>query len=171
MSWSRRGLIGAALALGACGFEPLYGTGGAASALRGRVRVGHIASREGYFLRQRLLQRFGSPEADAPFVLDVTLAVTREALAITQNDTVTRFNLAGIAAVTLREIGTAEVLLREDFRAEARFNAPASVPPAPPTASQIAARAAEEDAGRRLGEYLAEQIADRILIALEQPAR
>ena len=173
MSWSRRHALTllAALPLAGCGFEPLYGSGGPAQRLRGQVRVAAIAGRDGYFLRERLLQRFGTPAADAPLLLSVTLTTVARPLAITQTNDITRYSLAGEAAFSLRLTGDPDPLLEDVLEGDASYNAPASVPPAPPTASTISARAAEQDAGRRLAEYLAEQIADRVLIAAELLSR
>ncbi|SOH92937.1 LPS-assembly lipoprotein [Monaibacterium marinum] len=168
MSLSRRHLLATlALApLAGCGFEPLYGSDGAASQLRGQVRVTSLGTRDGYFLRERLLQRFGAPEPDAPLTLSVTLVTESEALSITQTNDITRYNLSGTAAITLREAGVDEPVLRDELSGDASYNAPSPVVSAL-NASTIAAREAEQDAERRLAEYLAEQIADRVLIAAE----
>lgn len=174
MSLHRRQILSALLLspllvpVAGCGFEPLYGSDGAAAQLRGQVRVTAIDGRDGYFLRERLLQRFGRPAADAPLTLSVTLITEAEALAIRQGNDVSRYNLSGVATITLRRSGVAEPILLDEVSGDASYNAPSSVPPAPPNASDVAARAAEQDAGRRLAEYLAEQIADRVLIASEQ---
>ena len=169
MSLSRRHILAALMLapLAGCGFEPLYGTGSAASELRGQIRVSAIDGRDGYFLRERLLQRFGTPAANAPLTLSVTLVTESEALSITQSNDITRYNLSGAATISLRNAGMAAPVLEDVLTGDASYNAPSSIAPAAPTASAIAAREAEQNAGRRLAEYLAEQIADRVLIASE----
>ncbi|QPH55446.1 LPS assembly lipoprotein LptE [Pontivivens ytuae] len=170
MSPDRRHILAllALAPLAGCGFEPLYGSAAAGSELRNRIRVTNIEGREGFFLRERLLRRFGTPAEDAPLILDVELTTSTQGLAITQDADITRINLRGEAVYSLRASGNPEVLLTDRLIGNAGYSAPASTEDQEPIASPLAARVAEEDARQRVAEYLAEQIADRVLIAAEQ---
>ncbi len=170
MSPDRRHILAllALAPLAGCGFEPLYGSSASGAELQNRIRVADIGGREGFFLRERLLRRFGTPAPDAPLVLDVTLTTTTEGLAITQDADITRINLRGEAVYSLRARGNPEVLLTDRLIGNAGYSAPATSDDEEPIASPLAARVAEQDARQRVAEYLAEQIADRVLIAAEQ---
>ena len=54
----------------ACGFTPVYGPGGSAENLRGRIAVAAPADEEGFALVRRLEERLGQPQAS-----DLTLTV------------------------------------------------------------------------------------------------
>lgn len=155
--------------LGACGFEPLYSEGGTAARLRNQVAVAAIPGREGYFLRQRLLRRFGTPVAEPQYELRVRYTTTARALTITSaNDTV-RLSILGSGAFEFVDRTTRQVLATDTVTADASYAAPSGsgviVTPSP-----AAARVAAEDAEERVANAVAEGIADRVLLLTDQTA-
>lgn len=127
MSLSRRGacrLLGLAAAaapltgLAACGFQPLYGSQGAAtdpgvSAELAAVRIDPLRDRAGQqmhnFLRDRLNPR-GQPVSPS-YRLQVSLVETLTELGVQVDETATRANLRMVADFTLRNFATEESLL------------------------------------------------------------
>ena len=59
LSFSRRHILAtiAVLPIGGCGFEPVYGTGKAASALAGKLQIEEKNGRKEFEFRDRLQQR------------------------------------------------------------------------------------------------------------------
>ncbi|HEU0222438.1 MAG TPA: LPS assembly lipoprotein LptE [Paracoccaceae bacterium] len=161
--WSserRRLLAGLAglLALGACGFRPLYAEGGPAARLSNRVEIGTITrgtlpDRMTFTLRDELRRRFGRDPADPAYRLDIALTVEELGLAITPDNETTRYNLTGRAAWSLVPRGAAEPALAGIAESYTAYSATATV-----YATRIAAR----DAERRLATALADRIATQI---------
>jgi LPS-assembly lipoprotein len=96
------------LALGGCGFHPLYGSAGngaAAPAEAGlsQVSVGLIPERSGQLLREALQARFerGGGGVAARYDLAVSYAVSGDALAIQPDSSVSRVRLMGAAIWSL----------------------------------------------------------------------
>ena len=110
MALTRRfGLLGSLLALGGCGFRPLYAPdalGGAGPASQGlaAVYVPVIPERSGQLLRQALQQRLeGSGSGTAKrFELVATIIVTPENVGIQRDNSVTRTRLIGSGQWLLR---------------------------------------------------------------------
>ena len=154
MWWHRAALLGLALALAGCGFQPLYGArGGDGGGSGGRlaVQVAPIPEREGQVLRAALRRAFD--DARAPdYRMQVTLRQRTQTLAIDKRGDVTRRGLTVYA----------------DWRMNA-FDAPADAPPIAGTArvyeaynvlaSDYANLSAERAALERAAERLAGQIA------------
>ncbi len=139
------------LALGGCGFAPIYGDGGA---FRGAIAFETPQSVAGFRLRERLEYRLGQPGAPR-YVLRVTLSEQRSPAAITAAGDTTRFNVLGaaewtlIAADTDAEIGAGEVATFTSYAA---------------TGSTVATQAAATDATARLAVALADMLVSRLLI-------
>jgi len=97
-----------ALALGACGFHPLYATNDTTSGARdvfASIYVEPIAQeRTGYDLRNRLITLLRSPmrAQDAAYTLTVTVTETREGVALQNDATITRYDLALVAKYELK---------------------------------------------------------------------
>jgi len=156
-SVGRRTFLLAPLALAACGFTPIYGRGSAAEKIRGKILFGEVDSRLSFEFYEQLENRLGRTET-ALFQLDVTLSVTSEGLAITQDNAITRYNLTGAASFTLTRIADNSVVLRDNLRAFTAYSA---------TASAYATHVSERDSNRRLAISLADQIAIRIASSAE----
>lgn len=150
-------LLGAS-ALGACGFTPLYGTGSAAEATRGRIDVAQINGLMGFKLRQRLSSRLGAAKT-ASHRLTVRINTSSQELAINQENEITRYSLTGTASFDLRSLSAGASVLEGSVRAFSAYSA---------TASAYATSVAERDARARLANSLAEQIATRVVASADR---
>lgn len=135
------------LALAGCGFAPAYGTGGAASILRGAVVVTAPATPDGFTLSARLQDRFG-PLTDVRYRLAVTLETTQSTAAIDADGDTTRINLVGRAEWRLETIGGTMTLsgTSQTFTSYST------------SGSTVASQTAATDAGARLATTLADLI-------------
>jgi LPS-assembly lipoprotein len=146
-------LLGAGcLALGACGFTPVYAPGGAGAALRGQVLVDPPSDREGFLLVRELENRLGRPTAPT-YRLAIELFVEEEALAITAAGDITRYNLVGTATYTLSPLGDDSTVTTGTVNNFTGYSA---------TGSTVETLAAERDARERLMTILADQITTRL---------
>lgn len=161
--WSsdrRRLLAAVPLALGAaaCGFSPLYAPGSPAEGMIGRVDVAPMQGSAGFTLRERLVERLGSPQ-DAAWRLVVDLELDRTGVALTEENFTTRYNIVGTAAFALRPAGGGPALIDDSVRAITGYAAPDTE-----TAVVFATRAAERDAELRLARTLADRIVQRLAV-------
>lgn len=119
-------------ALSACGFRPLYGTGGLTTMENGTVRaqindieILPIPNREGQYLYNELLDRLylrGIPQ-DAAYTLAVAPISERLIdLDITKTATATRAQLTLSTSFTLKDNRSGEMLLERDLRTISSFN-------------------------------------------------
>lgn len=139
-------------ALAGCGFRPVYGTGGAASALRDAIALSAPQTSDGYALRQRIEDRLGRA-ANARYTLDVGIDVGSVAVAVSSGDAATRINLPGTATWVLKDsAGTTLGQGKADT-----FAAYST------TASTVATLTAEDDAHGRLMVALADQIVTQLI--------
>jgi LPS-assembly lipoprotein len=97
------------LALGGCGFAPLYGGGGAADVARqmDEVQVANIPERTGQLLRLSLqdhLQIAGTPSVQL-YVLTVNYGITSQDIGVQQDTSSTRNRFVADASWTLSPIG------------------------------------------------------------------
>jgi LPS-assembly lipoprotein len=99
--------LGAAAALGGCGFQPVYmptasGKAGPAQRELQSVFVGNIPDRPGQELRQALQERFGSDSgAPSHYDLQVSFGIAGEGLGILSDTIATRLRMTGNATWTL----------------------------------------------------------------------
>ena len=147
----RRALLAGLLAVGACGFRPVYGPGGTGTALQGQVRAADPVSRTDYLFLAALEDRLGRPDPGR-FDLAYRIAVTRLEAGRIQGVGATRIVLTGTLDYTLAEAGLERA--RGRVTAEAAFSI---------TATQLAAQTAEDDAEARLMRMLAEALVARLL--------
>jgi LPS-assembly lipoprotein len=90
-------VVGAALALGACGFRPLYATGTTPDGMEtyfSQVFVEPIPGRQGVHLRNQMMDALtpeGTPSS-AAYKLSIKLEDVKEGLAIQANTQITRYN-------------------------------------------------------------------------------
>lgn len=161
MSFSRRSILLIAPALLAgCGFAPVYGTGGAAAGLRGKIVVDSPEAPDDYLLVQDLEETLG--RAAAPlYRLSVALRTSTQGQAVTAAGDITRFSLVGQADYTLRAIGTDTIIASGSVDNFTGYSA---------TGSTVETLAAERDARARLMRILADQIATRLYATVELPA-
>ena len=152
----RRTFVLAGLApLAACGFAPVYGSGGPARALQNRVLVDTENSRDNYLLVRNLEQRLG--RATTPtYGLALTIKTQEQGLAIDRAGNTRRFNLLGTVDYALRNLTTGEVLTNGSVENFTGYSA---------TGSTVATLAAETDAQERLMTIFADQITARLIAA------
>jgi LPS-assembly lipoprotein len=154
MSWSdRRGVLLGVLALGGCGFTPVYGPGGAAEGLRGRISFDRPFDREGFDLVRQLENRLGAP-VDPRWRLSASIRRSQERVAVTSGGVATRYQILGQVDYALREIGTNRTVTSGSVETFVTYSA---------TRTAVATRAARRDAEARLMVVLADQIADELL--------
>jgi LPS-assembly lipoprotein len=151
--WSRRLVLLSSLALAACGFEPVYGPGGAGTRLQGQVRVADPRTADDYAFLRRLTERLG-PEDVARYELGYALRIARVAQAITPDEVTTRYSLNGTASYTLTDAATGAVVAQGEVSNFSSYSTVGTV---------IATTAAEQDARGRLAVMLADQVVTRLL--------
>ncbi|MEJ6399187.1 LPS assembly lipoprotein LptE [Yoonia sp. 208BN28-4] len=143
------------LALGACGFTPVYSPGGAGDALQNATSLVTPETVAGFALRQQLESRLGRARSDR-FTLETTLDQSRTPATITVDGDTTRFNLVGTAGWVLTDRATGAVY---DGTVET-FTSYAT------TGSTVATQAARADARDRLSVALADMIVAQLIIAV-----
>ncbi|MGJ8545757.1 MAG: LPS assembly lipoprotein LptE [Sulfitobacter sp.] len=156
MSWFKTSLLCVSLALGACGFQPVYGPGGTATRLQDRIDVQEPSSRDGYLLTRQLETRLGRG-SDYSLSIDVTSEA--EGLAINTAGDITRYNLIGSADYALTDRATGQIVTSGFVQNFTGYSA---------TGSTVATLSAERDAQKRLMTILADQIVTR-LFAVQLP--
>lgn len=164
-SRTRRGLLGlGALALGGCGFRPLYGrAGGGGADMRtelSQIRVTIIQERFGQLLRRALYQRMGqsvSGPGQALYELRLSPSVQAEGVGVQRDGTATRVRYMGTANWLLARIGPPpETLASGIERSIEAYNIPPN--------QFFAADSSRESAEQRLAELLAELVVTRIAV-------
>ena len=158
MLLSKRHFLLGLAALGGCGFEPVYGTGGTANALRGNVQMDAPRNRDEFRLNEQLELRLGRSVAPK-YGLSVTLATRIEALAISGSNDISRFNFIGSAAFTLRDLATGQAVFSDEVDTFTAFSA---------SAQPVATLAAQRDAQARLSLILADEIVTQLLLNADQ---
>ena len=150
---SRRSFLCVPLVLGACGFQPVYGTGGAGGSLQNNVDVSEPDGVDAYVVTRRLEERLG--RGDTPqYRLNVSVRTEREALARDTDANINCFNLIGQADYVLVEQDTGRIVTSgrvDNFTGSSA------------TGTTLATLAAERDARERLMTLLADQIVARLL--------
>jgi LPS-assembly lipoprotein len=152
-SYSRRFALLSPLALAACGFAPVYGAGGAAAGLQKAIRVDDPSDKFGFDLVKRLEERLGRPER-ARYDLSYVIQTEPVAVGITLAGEITRYNLVGSVAFTLKSRAGGETLTSGKVDSFTAWSA---------TGPTVAGLEAEDDARSRLMRILADQIVARLL--------
>ena len=156
-------LVGGALALGGCGFRPLYG--GGADAGPGRllqsVRIERESGELGFRVHESLIERLRPATANPPLSLVTRTRIDRDGVAIQDDDQITRYNLRVFTRYELRRTGatsTAAPLAEGEVRSIAAYNA---------TSSQYATLVAERQVLRRTADEIADKIMKRLAVAYD----
>jgi len=136
------------LALGACGFTPVYAPDGAGTVLQNQVLVDKPDDRAGFLLVRRLEERLGRA-GDPTFRLAVDLTVTEEARAIDPDGDIRRIHLIGTAEYALSDLATGAQKESGTVDTFVGYSA---------TGTTVATLAARRDAQERLMIILADQI-------------
>ena len=154
------------LALGACGFQPLYAPSEAARDTPGdhlaATRINPLEGRIGQQLHNLLRDRLnasGQPR-DPSYALEIALRMSTRELGIRKDETATRANLTMSARFKLRDLDTKAVLLAGrsvSVNSYDIFNA------------FYATKVAEDDAARRGLRQLADDIRLRLAVYFAGP--
>jgi LPS-assembly lipoprotein len=154
-------LVSAAAALGACGFQPLYGDNGARSAAGelAAVHINTIPDRNGQMLHNFLLDRInaqGRP-GDPRYVLDIRLTESKSSLGIIKDSSSTLAQIASVANYTLRDLKANKTLQSGRSRSVTSYNI---------VQSDFATLAAEKDARERTLREISEDITTKVAVFL-----
>jgi LPS-assembly lipoprotein len=141
--------------LSACGFSPVYQQGSAASGLARQMAVGVVEGRYGFELRERLIERYGSADADARFALTFDLTIDETELVVNEEAEITRYALSGTVAYEVRNRATGELLHKDLVRTVTAYSA---------TSATFPTTIAERDANVRLVRALADLMVTRLSI-------
>ena len=142
------------IALVGCGFEPVYGTNGKATALRNAVSFSAPDTISGFRLRDRLEDRLGRA-ITSKFTLTIKIEQSLRPATITTDGDTTRFYLVGSAVWVLRDTLGAS-LTSGSVETFTSYSA---------TGSTVATEAAAKDADSRLSVALADLIISRLMLA------
>ncbi|WP_417519880.1 hypothetical protein [Minwuia sp.] len=162
MSWSdRRYLLGGLvlaglLALGACGFEPVYKPGGDLQQKLADVYVDPLDSRVGQATRDAILNAIAAPDRnpDAKYRLTLIVEETRENVGIQSDETASRINVGLNTVWKLARVDVEGTLLGSG---SVRRVVPLNVVD-DDFASLIATRDAEKLVGRLTGEAVRQRV-------------
>ena len=139
----------ALLPLAACGFEPVYGTGTAATNMLGKIEIQVVKGRNGFEMRDRLLERLGAVGVDAPYLLSFKTTIVSDDLTISDDNDVTRFTLTGATAFQITDKATQTIVYNNTVTSNTAYSA---------TSGTYATSIAERDANVRLNRDLADEI-------------
>lgn len=153
-SFDRRTCLLSLTALAACGFEPVYGPGGSAEGLRGRIDVATPDDEEGFALVRRLEERLGMPEA-ADLSLIAEIRITEDPVGFLPDGTISRYNVLGQVTWALSRLNTGEPVASGRERSFTSYGA---------TSTTVATLVAQRDARRRLMVSLADKIVADLLV-------
>jgi len=144
--------------LTACGYRPLYGDQGEATAAgMETVKISLIQDRTGQIVRNLLLDQVnpnGEP-VDPEYTLSVSLNESRQDLGLRKDETATRANLIITASYQLTKNGHEKPIMSATSRSTNGFNI---------VNSEFATRASQSDARRRAAKELSDKIALRLAI-------
>lgn len=159
-SFNRRHILTAlaVLPVAGCGFEPVYGTGKAASALSGRIQIEEKNGRKEFEFRDRLQLRLGRAGGAAPYYLKYDLNIEEKELVISSAVEITRYNLLGDLTYSVVERGTNAVVFTDQVSATTSYSA---------TSETYPTRVAERAANVRLAHSMADQVFTRLSITAE----
>lgn len=148
--------------LSGCGLQPLYagGSGGAVAQGLAAIEVPAIPDREGWLMRNALLDRFGQAGSVAPrYRLDVVLDDDLEALGLLTDDTIGRERRTLRARYQLVDTATGTVLVDATAGSDAGVDV---------VSSEFATISAEQTALENLVSEVADQITARLSRTLRE---
>jgi LPS-assembly lipoprotein len=162
MWWSRRKAVAGLLALGGCGFTPVYGPQGTGTRLLNAVALPDQGTDDLYVFSTRFEERLGRGPEGAPYALRLKLEATDQDTGTTSAGNVNRVRLIGRALYSLNDSATGAVLHEGRTNAFTAYGT---------TGSTVATRAAARDARERLMMILADQVIDDLVLhAADFPA-
>jgi len=158
------GILGAALLVGACSVQPLYGPAsftdsGSVQKTLTRISVGQVNDRVAQQVRNRVIfQMAGGKEISDPlYHMTLTVSYRREGLGITTTEASPVYSIVVQATFTVKKAGTEETLITGTARANASYNY---------VNSMYNNSRAEIDAQNRAAEQVGNEIAIRVATAI-----
>jgi LPS-assembly lipoprotein len=147
------------LALGGCGFTPLYGAPGVTSKLAS-INVVAPQGRTGFLIREHLDDAFASNrDAPAAYSMRLALSEARYPRGIRTDNVATRYEYVLTADYTLANLPGGDIAKRGRVRVELTYDS-ADQPYASVAAQQDAQDRAAEEAARRIQLELATWLAE-----------
>lgn len=155
--------LAAALALSACGLQPMYAGGGDGAVAQGlaAVAVPPIEGRAGWLVRNSLVDRLGASGAEsaARYRLDVVLDDQLEGLGLLTDDTIGRERRTLRARYQLVDTASGEVLLDATAGSDAGIDV---------VSSEFATISAEQAALENLARDVADRIVTQLALTLRE---
>ncbi|MEM9500650.1 MAG: LPS assembly lipoprotein LptE [Pseudomonadota bacterium] len=154
-------LLGA-MALAACGLQPMYAGGSNAAVAQGlaAVHVPAIPGRDGWLVRNALQDRLGIAGDTSPtYRLDVRLDDSLQGLGVLNDDTISRERRILRARYQLVDLATGEILLDATAGSDAGVDV---------VSSEYATIAAEQTALENLAKEVANRMTTQISMTLRQ---
>lgn len=146
------------VALAGCGLQPLYsgGAGSAVAATLGSVSIAPIAGQSGWFVRNKLAERFGDAGVrEAAYRLDVTLDDNITTFGVRSNQAATQERRTLRARYQLVDLRSGMVVLDATAGSDATLDI---------VSSEYATVAAEQTALENLSDTVADQITARVAL-------
>ena len=100
----------------ACGFQPVYKTGGSATALKDNISFNLIDNREGFLLLSHLEKRLGRGSSAAPYRATVELVIEEDELMLTALTGLVRYKLTGYAKLSVVDAETNQEIFNDKLR-------------------------------------------------------
>lgn len=152
----------APLALAACGLQPMYAGGSNSAVAQGlaAVEVPEIQGRDGWLVRNALVDRLGIAGQVAPrYQLSVRLDDSLEGLGVLNDDTISRERRILRSRYQLIDIASGEILLDATAGSDAGIDV---------VSSEYATIAAEQTALDNLARDVADRMVRRVALTLRQ---
>ncbi|MCI2400176.1 LPS assembly lipoprotein LptE [Aliiroseovarius subalbicans] len=153
MLLSKRSFLLFALALGACGFTPVYGPGGGAQTLPGAIAITAPDDRDSYELVKRLEERLGRQDG-ARYTLDYQITTREEGVGVTPDQEIKRVQVRGAVTYSVTELATGKVVDKGSVSTFTSYSAEGST---------VSTSSTERDAHRRLMVALADLMSTRLI--------
>ena len=149
--------LGLSLILSGCGFHPIHASDSTTIEMLAQIEITSMDTRLGQILRGFLIKRLSSPnQPNAPrYNLDISLQVSKEALAIARDESATRFNMTLSADYSLVSLKNNKIVLKGSTRAISAFNV---------VSSDYATLVAERDAEIRAARVITEDLLGRLTV-------
>ena len=150
--FNRRAFLCLPLIVAACGFAPVYGTGGSGEKLQNTVEVVEPNTRNAYLLTRRMEERLGRASVPA-YKLTLSITTEEENLATSRAGDIDRYNVLGEAEYALVEQSTGRIVASGEVENFTSYSNTGT------TVSQLASK---RDAYKRLMIRLADMIVLRL---------
>jgi LPS-assembly lipoprotein len=165
LSWAA--LVPLALALSACGLQPMYAGGSSGAVAQGlaAVEVPAIEGKAGWLMRNALVDRMGSngvTSGSARYRLDVRLDDRLESLGLLSDDTIGRERRTLRARYQLVDLASGNIIVDASAGSDAGIDV---------VGSEYATIAAENTALENLSREVADQIVTKLALQIRTAAR